>query len=290
MNEERIIVKRKSQFWEVMRRLFKNKLAIVGLVTLLFFVFIAVFADVLMPYDYAAQDYNSIFLLPGSPGHLLGTDELGRDLLSRLMYGARLSLQMGILAVALSAVIGDILGAIAGYFGGIVDEIIMRFLDIFQSIPALVLCIALAAVLGASLENAIIAVGICNAPWHARLIRGSILQVRDSEYVEAARSINASSFRIIFRHILPNVFAPSIIQITMDLGGAILTASTLSFIGLGAQVPLPEWGAMLNAGREFMRDYYYLIVLPGICIMMVVLSANLLGDGLRDALDPKLKD
>ncbi|MFV0527661.1 MAG: ABC transporter permease [Lachnospiraceae bacterium] len=290
MDHEQVVVKRQSQLKETLRRLFKNKLSVAGLVIILILVFVAVFADWLMPYDYAQQDYKSMFLSPGSPGHILGTDDVGRDILSRLIYGSRLSLQMGFFAVAISAVLGDLLGAIAGYFGGVVDDIIMRFLDIYQAVPTLVLCIALAAVLGAGLENAIIAIGIANAPWHARLIRGSIMQVRDSEYVEAARAINAGSRRIILRHILPNILAPTIVQITMDLGNAILNAATLSFIGLGAQVPLPEWGAMLSAGREYMRDYGYMVLLPGICIILTVLSLNLLGDGLRDALDPRLKD
>ncbi len=290
MNDEQVVVKKQSQFKETLRRLMKNKLSVAGLVIIIALVLVAVFADWLMPYDYAQQDYQSMFLPPGSTGHLLGTDDVGRDILSRLIYGSRLSLQMGFFAVAISAIIGDLLGAIAGYFGGIVDDIIMRFLDIYQAVPTLVLCIALAAVLGAGLRNAIIAIGIANAPWHARLIRGSIMQVRDAEYVEAARAINAGSGRIILRHILPNILAPTIVQITMDLGNAILNAATLSFIGLGAQVPLPEWGAMLSAGREYMRDYGYMVLLPGICIMLTVLSLNLLGDGLRDALDPRLKD
>lgn len=282
--------KKQSQFKEVMRRLFKNKLAIVGLVITILFILVAIFAEKIMPYDYAAQDYGARFLPIGSEGHILGTDDLGRDTLSRLIYGTRLSLKMGLLAVAISAVVGNILGAIAGYFGGKVDNIIMRLLDIYQSIPTLVLCIALAAVLGAGLNNAIIAIGIANAPWHARIIRGSVIQARDSEYVEAARAINASNSRIIVGHILPNVLSPVIVKITMDFGNAILTAATLSFIGLGAQVPLPEWGAMLNAGRDVMRDHGSLVILPGICIMLAVLAFNLLGDGLRDALDPRLKD
>ena len=237
-NYDQAVVKKQSQVKEVLRRLFKNKLSVFGLVIILFMIFIAVFAKQLMPYDYATQDYSSMFLSPGSSGHILGTDDVGRDILSRLIYGSRLSLTLGFCAVAVSAIIGDILGAIAGYFGGVVDDILMRFLDIYQSVPTLVLCIALAAVLGAGLKNAIIAIGIANAPWHARLIRGSIMQVRGSEYVEAARAINASSFRIITRHIVPNVLAPTIVQVTMDLGNAILNAATLSFIGLGAQVRL----------------------------------------------------
>ena len=282
--------KKESQFANIVWRLSRNKTAMIGLFVLIVLIFVAIFAEQLMPYDYATQDYASRFLLPGSEGHLLGTDELGRDILSRLIYGTRLSLVMGFAAVFLEALIGDVLGAIAGYFGGIVDDIIMRMLDIYQSIPRLVLAIAMAAVLGGGLTNAIIAVGITGAPWHARLIRGSIIQVREMEYVEAARSINAGNGRILLKHIIPNALAPSIVQIALDLGNAILTAATLSFIGLGAQAPLPEWGAMLSGGRDFLRDYGYMVLCPGIMIMITVLSFNLLGDGLRDAMDPRLNE
>lgn len=283
-------MKKQSQLKNMLYRLSRNKLAMMGIIILTLFVAMALAANKIMPYDYAAQDYTAIQLPPGSPGHILGTDNLGRDILSRLIYGSRLSLMMGFCSVAIAAVIGILLGAIAGYFGGILDDLIMRFLDIYQAVPSLVLCIALAAVLGAGLENAIIAIGITSAPVHARLVRGSIMQVRNLEYVEAAKTVNAGSLRIIFAHILPNALAPSIVQITMDIGGAILNAATLSFIGLGAQAPLPEWGAMLNAGKEFMDKSGYMVILPGICIMLVVLSLNLIGDGLRDALDPRLKD
>lgn len=289
MKEEQTL-KKQSQFLETMRRLLKNKLAVVGLIILVVLILIGIFADQLAPYPYDLQDYRSLFLPPGSPGHILGTDNLGRDVLSRLIYGARLSIKMGVLSILLAAVLGMILGSIAGYYGGIIDDLIMRFLDIYQAIPALVLCIAMAAVMGSGLNNAIIAVGITSAPWHARIIRGSIMQIRNTEYVEAAKAINAGSFRVLTRHIIPNAMGPSIVQITMDLGNAILTAATLSFIGLGAQAPLSEWGAMLSAGRDYMRDSGYLVLLPGIMIMLTVISCNLLGDGLRDAMDPRLRD
>lgn len=282
--------KKKSQIIEVLKRLAKNKLGMVGLIVIILLIVVAILAPVIAPYDYATQDYSSTFLKPGSEGHILGTDSLGRDVFSRLIYGARYSLGMGFAAVCLAAVIGDVLGAIAGYYGGKVDNVIMRALDIFQAIPGLILCIALAAVLGAGLENAVIAIGITTAPWHARMIRGSIMQVRGMEYVEAARTINASDKRIILKHIIPNAMAPSIVQITMDLGNAIMLAATLSFIGLGAQAPTPEWGMMLSESRSFIRDSGYLVIIPGIMIMITILAFNLFGDGLRDALDPKLKE
>lgn len=280
---------RKSQFGMVMKRLAKNKMAIVGLVIVIVLVIIAVLANVIIPYDYGYQDTGALLQPPGK-GHLLGTDNLGRDILSRLIYGTRLSMKMGLLSVLLAAALGTFLGSIAGYYGGLVDDIIMRFLDIYQSIPGLVMCVALAAVLGPGLNNSILAVGITTMSGYARMIRGSIMQVKGMEYIEAATAINASDRRIILKHIMPNAISPLIVQMTMGIGGAILMASTLSYIGLGAQAPMPEWGSMLAAGRSYMRDYGFIVIFPGLMIMICVLAFNLLGDGLRDALDPRLKD
>ena len=215
---------------------------------------------------------------------------MGRDILSRLIYGSRQSLQIGLLAVAIAAVVGIVIGAVAGYFGGWIDNIIMRFLDIYQSIPYLLLCVTLAAVLGPSLKNAIIAIGVGMVPPNARLMRASILSVREMEYVEAAKSINASNLRIILRHIIPNSISPMIVSITMGMGNAILAGSAMSFIGLGAQPPIPEWGAMISDARNYMRANPMLAVYPGLCVIITVLAFNLLGDGLRDALDPRLKN
>ena len=225
-----------------------------------------------------------------SAQHLMGTDELGRDVLSRIIVGSRLSMRMGLCSVALAATIGIIFGSIAGYYGGAVDNVLMRFLDIYQSIPGTIFCVALAAVLGPGLNNTIIAVGITSMSGYARLIRASIMQVRGMEYIEAARSINAKDGRILLKHIIPNAISPLIVSITMSIGGCILLAASLSFIGLGAQPPLPEWGAMLSAGRSKMRDCGYLVIFPGMAIMISVLAFNLLGDGLRDALDPRLRN
>lgn len=282
-------LKRTSQFKETMKRLFKNKGAIVGLVFVILLAIMMIFAEQIAPYDYTLQDYNNVYQ-PPSLEHPMGTDELGRDVLSRVIVGSRLSMRMGLLSVAIAATIGTIFGSIAGYYGGAVDNVLMRFLDIYQSIPGTIFCVALAAVLGPGLNNAIIAVGITSMAGYARLIRASIMQVRSMEYVEAARSINGSDGRILIRHIMPNAISPLIVSITMSIGSCILLAASLSFIGLGAQPPLPEWGAMLSAGRSRMRDCGYLVIFPGMAIMLSVLAFNLLGDGLRDALDPRLRN
>lgn len=279
----------KSQFAEIMQRLAKNKLAMAGLVIIVLLTLLAVFAPLIAPYDYITQDYESIYVKPCS-AHLLGTDRLGRDIFSRLIYGARQSLRIGVLSVAIAAALGTLMGSIAGFYGGTIDNLLMRFLDIYQSIPGMLLSIALAASLGPGINNAILAIGISTIPAYARIIRASILTVREKEYIEAATAINASDPRIILKHVLPNAISPLIVEITMNIGNSILAAATLSFIGLGAQPPAPEWGAMLCEGRNYMRDYGYLVVYPGVCIMASVLSFNLLGDGLRDALDPRLRD
>ena len=281
--------KKKSHTREILHRLFKNKLAVAGLGVIILLVLAAIFAPLLAPYAYEAQDLTSTFQAPGK-AHLLGTDNLGRDILSRLIYGTRQSLRIGVLSVAIASVLGITFGSIAGFYGGKVDNVLMRMLDIYQSVPAMLLSIALAAALGPGLNNAILAIGISTMAEYARMIRAQILTVREREYVEAARAINASDPRIVLKHIIPNAFAPLIVSITMNIGNSILAAATLSFIGLGAQPPLPEWGAMLSAGRSYMRDYGYLVIIPGICIMASVLAFNLLGDGLRDALDPKMKN
>ena len=278
-----------SGFRAVMKRLRKNKLAMVGLFIIILLIICVIFADFIAPYGYEEMDTSNCYSWP-TKEHICGTDKLGRDVFSRLIYGTRYSLQIGVLSVAIAASLGLIFGSIAGYYGGKVDMIIMRILDIYQSVPGLLLSIAFAAALGPGITNATIAIGISTIASHARMIRASIMTVRDSEYVDAARLINASTGRIIVKHILPNAISPLIVSVTMSVGSSILAAATLSFIGLGSQPPAPEWGAMLTAGRSVMRDYGYLVIFPGIAIMLTVLSFNLLGDGLRDALDPRLKN
>ncbi len=280
--------RKKEKSIKFMKRLAKNKLAIVGMIIIILLLIAAFGAEWIAPYDPNYQDTTAIFQKPGGT-HILGTDNLGRDMLSRLIYGTRLSLKMGVFSVALAALLGVTFGSIAGYYGGIVDDILMRFLDIYQSVPGLVFCVALAAALGPGLENAILAVGITTMTGYARMIRASIMQIKNEEYIEAATAINARDIRILIKHILPNAISPVVVQVTMGIGGAILLSSTLSFIGLGVQPPAAEWGCMLAGGRSYMREYGYLVLEPGIAIMISVLSFNLLGDGLRDALDPRLR-
>lgn len=281
--------KKVSRFAMTWHQLKKNKIAMVSLFVLIAIILVAVLAPVIAPYSYELADKKNA-LAGSSPEHLLGTDRMGRDILSRLIYGTRQSLSMGIFAILISAIVGIILGAIAGYFGGWLDNLIMRLLDIYQSIPMMLLCITFAAILGPSLRNAIIAIGISMVPGFARMMRASILTVRDSEYIDAARMCNASNARIILTHIIPNAISPMIVNITMSIGGAVLSGAGLSFIGLGVQSPIAEWGAMISDGRNFMRSNPTLALYPGLCIMITVLAFNLLGDGLRDALDPRLKN
>ena len=281
--------KKVSRTAEVWRQLRKNKVAVFSMFVILAILLVTIFAPVIAPYSFDMQ-FREIPLAGPSREHWLGTDVLGRDVLSRLIYGSRQSLQMGLLPVMISATVGITIGSIAGYFGGWTDTIVMRMLDIYQAIPMFLLCVSLAAVLGPSLRNAIIAIGIAVVPGSARLMRASILTVREMEYIEAAKSINASNGRIIVKHIIPNSIAPLIVSITMGIGNNILAGAGLSFIGLGAQPPTAEWGAMISNARNFMRDNGQLALYPGICVMITVLAFNLLGDGLRDALDPRLKN
>jgi peptide/nickel transport system permease protein len=281
--------RKKSKLYDIWRQLRKNKFAVGALVVIILLILIAVFAAEIAPYAYETQNAKESYA-GSSWEHPLGTDKLGRDILSRLIYGSQQSLQMGVVAVMIAAVIGIIIGAIAGFYGGWTDNLLMRFLDIYQAVPMLLLCITLAAVMGPSLQNAIIALGISMVPGYARLMRASILTVREKEYVEAARAINANDARIIVKHIVPNAMAPLIVEITMGIGNCILAGAALSFIGLGVQPPIPEWGAMISDARNVMRQYPTLALYPGICVMISVLAFNLLGDGLRDALDPRLKN
>lgn len=282
--------KRKQlRIFEIWRRLKKNRLAVVAFFILILLILTAVFAPLLAPHSYSQQNAK-LANAPPSARHPLGNDRLGRDILSRLIYGARQSLQMGIIAVAIAATIGIALGTVAGFYGGWVDNLSMRLLDIYQAIPMFLLCVSLAAVMGPSLHNAIIALGIGIVPGYARIMRASVLTVREKEYIEAARAINASDARIILKHIVPNAIGPLIVQITMGVGSCILAGSALSFIGLGVQPPVPEWGAMISEARKVMREYPTHALYPGLCVMISVLACNLLGDELRDALDPRLKN
>lgn len=292
MANENTVTKRKrqSQWVEVWQRLRANKMAMAGLAILTILVLLALFADVIADYDEVAIKVDTSIRLQGpSKEHWLGTDELGRDMFARLVHGARVSLQVGIIAVGIAIGIGGTLGAIAGFYGGKLDNLIMRTMDIFLAIPQIMLAIALVASLGTSMFNLMLAVGISNTPRYARIVRASVISVKDMEFVEAAQAIGATDARIIARHIIPNSLAPVIVQATLGVASAILSTAGLSFIGLGIAKPAPEWGSMLSGGRTFLRDAPHVTTIPGIAIMITILSLNLLGDGLRDALDPRLR-
>ncbi len=269
-------------------RLKRNRLALLGFAILLVIFLLAVFADFAAPYGFSKQNLRARFQSP-SMQHFFGTDEFGRDIFSRIVFGARISLQVGFLAVFTAMIAGGLLGAFSGYRGGRFDNIVMRFMDVVLSIPTMLLAIAIAAALGPGLFNLMIAVGLSTLPRFARIVRASVLSIKEQEFVEAARAMGASDWRIIVRHILPNCTAPIIVEATLGVAHAILSAASLSFIGLGIQPPYPEWGAMLSSARGYLRDYAYMSIFPGLAIMITILSLNFIGDGLRDAMDPKLK-
>ncbi len=270
------------------RRLQQNVGAMLGLGVLAVLIVAALFAPWLAPADPLAVATTAQLLPPG-PGHWAGTDLFGRDILSRLLYGGRVSLAVGVLAVLIAALPGTVLGLLAGYYGRWVDGAIMRLMDMLLAFPSMLLALAIVATLGPGLLNVMVAVGIAGIPNYTRLVRGSVLAVRKRWYIRAARAVGCRDSRIILRHVLPNVFAPIVVLATLDVAWAILNASSLSFLGLGAQPPTPEWGAMLSEGRGYLRQAPWITAAPGLLIMLTVLSINLLGDGLRDALDPRLR-
>lgn len=258
-----------------------------ALVLLLFLV--ALLAPFISPHDPIAVNADNAYLPPLSPGHALGTDELGRDLLSRMLWGARVSLPVAFVAVAVGLVAGGLIGLVSGYFGGIVDLLLMRLIDALLAFPALILAIAIVAALGPNLTNAMIAIGIVAIPVYARLVRALVLQLKQMEFIAASRSLGATPLRIVVRHVIPNLLTPVIVQVTLSAGFAILAEATLSFLGLGAQVPTPDWGQMINSGATFLENDPWLAIVPGAAISITVFSFNLLGDSLRDALDPRLR-
>jgi len=276
--------KSESRFWKKFKR---NKLALLGALIIVSVILIAVFAPFIAPYDPTVQNYDSL-LSPPSLEHPFGTDDLGRDLLSRVIFGARYTLLVGIGVVAIVAVAGSIMGFLAGFYGGRVDAFIMRIVDIMLAIPALVLALAIAGALGGGLWNVIIAIGAVGWTQFARLVRGEVLKIRESEYIQAARALGASDFKIIFQHVAPNMLAPVIVYTTLYIPSAILWAASLSFLGLGVQPPYPEWGALIANGRSYLSFAWWIATIPGGAIMITVLGFNFLGDGLRDALDPKM--
>ena len=272
--------------WERFRR---QTPAMLGLVILLVLALAALAAPVLTSYDPEKQRLVDVLIHPNST-HPLGTDHLGRDVLARLLYGGRLSLMIGFLAVGIGLAVGMPLGAISGYYGGWVDMIVQRIADILLSFPSILLALSLVAVLGVGLRNVIISVGVSAIPRFIRLVRGSVLSIREQTYVEAARAVGVKDHTILRRHILVNALAPVIVQATLSLGSAILTAAGLGFLGLGVQPPTAEWGAMLGEGRQYIFSASYMATFPGLAIFLAVLGFNLMGDGLRDALDPRLRE
>ncbi len=276
----------KPQRNRALARLLANPMTYFGGAILLVFVLAAIFAPQVAPHDPYKQDFSAGNLPPLSPDHLLGTDDLGRDTLSRLIYGGRSSLTAGLIVVALSASIGVTLGLISGFYGGVIDSIIMRLVDILYAFPFLILAIAVVAILGPGLFNVMIVLGSISWIEYARVVRSVVLQIKVQDYVLASRALGASNFRIMFRHILPNCLSIIIVQATFSVAGAIIAAAALSFLGFGAQPPEPEWGAMLNAAQRFIRVTPVMSILPGTAIILVVVAINLIGDALRDALDP----
>jgi len=291
-------VKKKSMLSVIFWTIVKSKTAFAGLIIIILLILSAIFADIIAPPvfeerlndylpGYMRQNLENRFQSPNTQ-YWFGTDNFGRDIFARVIHGSRISLQVGVIAVSISSLIGVMLGAISGFYGGRVDNALMRLLDMALAIPNILLALVIAASLGAGLVNLMIAVGIGGIPGYARIVRGSVMSVKEQEFVEAARSSGATDATLIFRHILPNCMAPVIVSITMGLGSAILAAAALAFIGLGAAPPSPEWGSMLSDARRFMRTFFPMVAFPGGAIALVVLGFNMLGDGLRDALDPRL--
>jgi peptide/nickel transport system permease protein len=265
-----------------------NRLNLLGLCLVALFLFLSAFGSIIAPFDPAAKgDIINQKLVGPSTEHVLGTDEQGRDVFSRVLGGARDSLMVAVVVLTISVIVGVIVGAISGFFGGIVDEVLMRITDMFLAFPALVLAIAISATLGPSLRNTMLALATVFWPWYARLVRGQVLTIRERDYVDAARSIGLPSSRILSKHILPNAMSVVIIQVSLDIGYAILTTSSLSFIGLGAQPPSSEWGLMLSTARNYFRDAWWYITFPGVALTLTVFAFNILGDGIQDALDPR---
>lgn len=270
------------------RKLARNKAALAGAFIVLVFVLLAIFAPLIAPYD--PLKMNIVNKLQGpSADHWLGTDDKGRDILSRLLYGSRISLTVGILSTLLGAAVGIVLGIVSGYYGRGVDSVIMRFCDVLLAFPGILLALAIVSVLGASTTNVIIAVAFFAVPTFARIVRGSTLGVKKLEYIDAIKAMGARDSRIIFMHILPNILSPIIVQATLYIASAIITAAALSFLGMGTQPPDPEWGTMLSNGRSYIRQAPHITLFPGLFILLIVVGFNLFGDGLRDALDPKTK-
>ena len=289
--KENSVIRKRSQLYLIWHRLRRNRLAMLGLALMSAILLLAVFADVIADYDTKVVGMNMVERLQTpSAKHWFGTDGYGRDVFARIIHGSRLSLSLSIISMLIAVAVGSMIGAISGYFGGRVDDVLMRLMDMLLAIPPMLMSISIVAALGRSMANLMLALALAYMPVFARVIRSSILSVKDQEFVEAARACGTSDARIILRHIIPNAVGPIIVQATLAMGSSILTISSLSFMGMGIQPPQPEWGTMLYEGRDLIRTSPYLVIFPGAAIAVSVLSLNLLGDGLRDALDPRLKN
>lgn len=288
-SQKRHARKAQSGPWrDAWKRLARNKSAMVSLVVIFLFIILAIFPQYIASESYDEQDYASAFIAPCRE-HPLGTDQFGRDMLSRLIWGARMSITVGVVSVLAALIMGGIIGAVAGFYGGWLDNILMRIMDIVMAIPSMLLAISIAAALGGSLLNLMLAISVSSIPTYARIVRGSVMTVKGLDFVEATRSIGASNRRLIFNHMLPNAMAPIIVQATLGIASAIICACGLSYLGMGIQPPTPEWGSMLSSARQYIRNYPYLVIYPGLAIMISVAAFNLFGDGLRDAFDPRMK-
>ncbi len=287
-SDDKETVKKHSQFWYISHRFMKHKVAFAALIILIVVVVLCLGASIFAPYDFAKQHLADRLQMP-SWQHIMGTDNFGRDIYTRILYGGRNSLLISLFSCIFTAVVGGLIGAISGFYGGKIDNIIMRFTDIFMAIPGILLIVVISAALGTGPWQTCVAISIGGIPGCTRLLRATVLPLRKLEYIEAAGAYGSTDKRIILTHIVPNCLAPIIVDTTLRLGMNILMISGLSFIGLGVQAPHAEWGAMLNSGREYIRDFWPLITFPGIAIVVAMLGFNLFGDGLRDALDPKLK-
>jgi peptide/nickel transport system permease protein len=278
-----------SRMRELAGVFFRNRMAVIGICILAILLGSAIFAPYIAPYEYDEQDLLAALEWP-SGKHIFGTDEFGRDVFSRVVYASRISVTVGIVSVTIGMFFGGLLGASAGFYGGAADDVVMRCVDVLLAIPSILFAIAIAASLGPGLFNMMLAVGVSSIPYYARILRGSALSIREQEFIEASRAVGSSNLRILFRHVIPNCLAPIIVQGTLGVADGILYAAALSFIGLGIQPPTPEWGGMLAGGRSFIRDYSYMTFFPGLAIVITILALNFVGDALRDALDPKLRD
>jgi peptide/nickel transport system permease protein len=287
--ESALMTRKTGRMGDIVARFFRNKLGMLGLTIIVVLLILVILAPLFTKYPYYEQSFKDRFVAPCWE-HPLGTDNFGRDLWSRMLYGGRISLLVSVCALLMSNIVGIIIGAICGYFGGIVDNVISRVLDVLMSIPGMLLAIAAAAALGTGPVKTAIAIAITGMPFGARIMRSSVLSIKGNEFVEAARATGSSQLRVILKHILPNTLAPIIVNATMNIGSNIMAISGLSFVGLGVQAPTPEWGSILSAGREFLRDFPPIVIFPAVFIGLTLFGFNILGDALRDALDPRLKD